>query len=56
MGVQESNEESTSTLLILQSLTFEQFEYALGKLEDLSKKKFEMQVSKWDLLLILSLK
>ena len=37
-------------------MTSQQFDYAIGKLEDLSRRKFEMQVSKWDLLLILSLK
>jgi len=51
MGVQESHEDANSTLNILWKMKDEQVEYALEKLEHLSKDGYQMQVNKWDLLI-----
>ena len=56
MGVSESSEEALPTIRLLAELPQTQVESALLKLEELSRRKYEMQVSKWDLLVILSLK
>ena len=55
MGVSESiDKDVQETLLMLRNMSDLQVETALAKLEHLTKEKFQMQITKWDLYLLLN--